>query len=348
MNQTKINVAIVGASGYTGSELARILLLHPHVSIKLITSETHAGKPFSALHPQFFKLLDLPLVSADNVENHKDLDFLFLALPHGVSMKFVERWKQSNAKIIDLSGDFRLSSPSVYETWYKKTHTYVQGFELAVYGLPELHKEAIAKSRLVANPGCFPTASILALAPLTANNLIQADSIVIDAKTGVTGAGVKPSEVTHYSNANENFRAYGVKTHRHTIEIEEQLSHLNQTNLQVQFTPHLLPLDRGILTTVYATPAKQIDEESLSEIYTDFYMNEPFVRVKKELPSLKEVRGSNYCDIYPVYDSRTNRIIIFSAIDNLVKGASGAAVQNMNLMAGLKETEGLTTIPLKP
>jgi len=348
MNQTKINVAIVGASGYTGSELARILLNHPKVSIKLITSETHTGKPFSSLHPQFFNLLDLPLVSADEVENHKDLDFLFLALPHGVSMNFVAKWSQSNAKIIDLSGDFRLSSPSVYETWYKKTHTFTQGFEQAVYGLPELHKEAIVNSRLVANPGCFPTAAILALAPLSAKKLIKEDTVIIDAKSGLTGAGVKANEVTHYSNANENFRAYGVKTHRHTIEIEEQLSHLNQSDIKVQFTPHLLPLDRGILATVYAQPVGQINEASLIELYKDFYKNAPFVRVKNDLPTLKDVRGSNYCDIYPVFDSRTNRIMIFSAIDNLVKGASGAAVQNMNLMAGFNETEGLTTIPLKP
>lgn len=349
MDNKTLNVAIVGASGYTGSELAALLLNHPAVTIRMITSETHAGKPFSDLHPQFLNRLDLPLVSADEVDGQAaDLDFIFLALPHRVSMDFVKRWHKHDAKIIDFSGDFRLDNPEVYAEWYDKEHSFPAGFESAVYGLPELHREAIKSARLVANPGCYPTASILSMAPLVDAGWVDPRTIVIDAKSGITGAGIKASNTTHFSNVNENFKAYGVKNHRHTIEIEEQLSALNKTDLNVQFTPHLLPVDRGILATSYATPVVSVDQERLMDCYAKFYKGHPFVRLRTAPPEIKQVRGSNYCDIYPVWDERTQRILVFSAIDNLVKGAAGQAVHNMNLMADLEETTGLLINPLKP
>lgn len=343
----KIKVAIVGASGYTGSELARFLIHHPNVEIKMITSESHTGKPFSSLHPQFLHQLDLTLSSADEIVK-ADLDVVFLALPHGVSMKFVKEWKNRRFKIIDLSGDFRLSSPEVYSKWYQKEHIFAEGFKDTVYGLPELRKESLKGSQLVANPGCYPTAAILALAPLVKQKLVHDNSIIIDAKSGITGAGIKPSNTSHFSNVNENFQAYGLKSHRHTIEVEEQLAMLAGAEIRLQFTPHLLPVDRGILATAYATPVRSTSEEEIRKTYYEFYKNAPFVRLKESLPSIKDVRGSNFCDIYPVLDSRTNRIIVISVIDNLVKGAAGQAIHNMNLMLELPETAGLLLNPIKP
>lgn len=341
-------VSIIGASGYTGSELARILINHPEVDIVHITSETHLGKKFSDLHPQFIGRLDMPLVSAQDILP-EDQDVLFLALPHGVSMEFVKRWVDANVKIIDLSGDFRLASPSVYKEWYQKDHVFPEGFGKAVYGLPELHADSITTAHLVANPGCYPTASILSLAPLIAGRFADPQQIIIDAKSGTTGAGVKAGETTHFSNVNENFRAYGIGTHRHTIEIEEQLGGLLQKDsIRVQFTPHLLPVDRGILATAYASLLQDINQNQLTACYTNFYQDQPFVRVRNQAPSIKDVRGSNFCDIFPYLDTRTGRVIVIAVIDNLVKGAAGQAVHNMNLMLGLDQTTGLKDIPMKP
>lgn len=347
MTIKKIKVAIVGASGYTGSELARFLIHHPAVEIAMITSERHAGKPFSSLHPQFLGQLDLPLSSAKEIPS-ANLDIVFLALPHGVSMQYVQQWKDLSFKMIDLSGDFRLRSPEVYKEWYNKEHSFPEGFEAAVYGLPELHAEAIKGSKLIANPGCYPTTAILALAPLFAAGWVIPASVVIDAKSGITGAGIKATDTSHFSNVNENFKAYGLKSHRHTIEIEEQLGQLGKEALKLQFTPHLLPVDRGILATAYAVPKTTITKETLVELYKDFYKNKPFIRLRQDLPSIKDVRASNYCDIHVDYDARTNRIIVISVLDNLTKGAASQAVQNMNLMSGLSEETGLLFNPIKP
>lgn len=343
----KFKIAIVGASGFTGSELARLLSRHPQIEITAITSESHTGKLFSDLHPQFYGILDIPLVAADSVPDH-EVDVIFLALPHKVSMKYVAKWKNLSAKIIDLSGDFRLSTPEVYKNWYQKEHIFPEGFKVAVYGLPELFADQIAKASLVANPGCYPTASILAMAPLFAKGIIEGDSVIIDAKSGLTGAGIKASEATHFSNVNENFKAYGISAHRHTIEIEEQLSALGHLNSIIQFTPHLLPVDRGILVTAYATLKTPINKEKLDEIYQKFYKGKSFVRMRNSPPGIKDVRGSHYCDIFPAWDVRTQRVIIISAIDNLLKGAASQAVHNMNLMLGLEESIGLNQIPLRP
>lgn len=340
-------IGIIGATGYTGSELVRILHHHPEVDIVAITSESHRGKQFSDIHPHFQGIADQELVSAGQIGEY-ELDAVFLALPHGVSMTYVKDLAATGLKIIDLSGDFRLSTPEVYEQWYGQPHQYRAGFDRAVYGMPELYREAIRTADLVANPGCYPTSAILGAAPLIDAGLIDTESIIVDSKSGVTGAGVKAKPTTHYSNVSDNFKAYALKTHRHTVEIEENLSEMGAEEATVQFTPHLLPVDRGILSTIYSTPLSEIENNQLRDLYADFYAGEPFVRLRRSPPSLKEVRGSNYCDLFVTYDERTNRIITLSVIDNLVKGAAGQAVHNMNLMLGLEETTGFTAVPLNP
>lgn len=342
-----VQVAIIGATGYTGSELVRLLQDHSEVSIQSITSESYRGQRFSEVHPQFLGIADQELVNAQEAISRKP-DVIFLALPHGVSMTYVKKFRESQAKIVDLSGDFRLSTPQVYTSWYQKEHIYPEGFAEAVYGLPELHKEKITSAKLAANPGCYPTSAILATAPLVKAGLIHTRSIIVDAKSGITGAGAKVKEANMYSNVNENFQAYKLKSHRHTIEIEEQLSELTEADTTVQFTPHLLPIDRGILSTVYTHPLQNVSEAMLRETYRDFYADAPFVRLRDVPPGVKDVRGSNFCDLYVTYDERTERIITLAAIDNLVKGAAGQAMHNMNLMCGFAETQGFVGAPLRP
>ncbi|MBS3775235.1 MAG: N-acetyl-gamma-glutamyl-phosphate reductase [Bacteroidales bacterium] len=340
-------VAIIGATGYTGSELVRILAFHKQIQIELITSETYQGKKFSDIHPQFQGICDIELSSAEDIGNYHP-DLVFLALPHGVSMEYVKKWKDHPFKIIDLSGDFRLSSPNSYYEWYNIEHSYPEGFKEAVFGLPELYREHIAESALVANPGCFPTGAILGAYPLLKEGLIQPQRIFVDAKTGVTGAGVKPKTVTHFPNVNDNFKAYGLKSHRHTIEIQEILTESSGEKSTVQFTPHLLPVDRGILTSIYAIPAGKISDEEVKALYQRYYIEEPFIRLRDKPPEIKQVRGTNYTDIAAYFDERTGNILVFTAIDNLVKGAAGQAVQNMNLMLGFEEKEALDLIPIMP
>jgi len=342
----KKKIGIIGATGYTGSELVRILHHHPEVEITAITSESRKGEKFSDVHGFFRGIVDLELVSINDISSY-NLDLVFLALPHGVSMDFVKDHLDDGYPIVDLSGDFRLQSPEVYEEWYKKDHIFKEGFKHAGYGIPELFRPEIKGKKLIANPGCFPTCSILGLAPLKANEFID-PYIIVDSKTGVTGAGVKAKEVTHFPNVNDNFKAYGVTTHRHTIEIEETMNKLGQTSSVVQFTPHLLPVDRGIISTIYTRPKQGVDPKKVRELYESYYKDEPFIRLTDSSPELKDVRGTNYCDIYVTYDERTNNLITISAIDNLVKGAAGQAVQNMNLLFEWEETLGLNHIPLNP
>ncbi len=343
----KKKIGIIGATGYTGSELVRILHNHEGVEIAVITSESRAGERFSDVHPFFEGIVDTVLKPADQIDD-MGLDLVFLALPHGVSMDFVKKYKDKDFKIIDLSGDFRLDSPEVYEEWYNMPHRYPEGFGDAVFGIPELYREHIKKARLVANPGCYPTSAILGVAPLLALGIVHPDPVIIDSKSGVTGAGVKPKLATHFANVNDNFKAYGLKTHRHTIEIQENCDWLSGKKTTVQFTPHLLPVDRGILSTIYARPMHEVDQESLTIAYTNYYREAPFVRLRKQLPAIKDVRGTNFCDIYPTYDQRTGMIIVISVIDNLVKGAAGQAVQNMNILFDWDETTGLGQIPVNP
>ncbi|MEX0929021.1 MAG: N-acetyl-gamma-glutamyl-phosphate reductase [Balneolales bacterium] len=341
------NVAIIGATGYTGSELLRILISHPTVNIHAVTSNTHAGKKLTEIHPQFKGLLDMELIAMSDLRPD-ELDLILLALPHGVSMDFVKDADYSRCKIVDLSGDFRLDSAGVYESWYGLKHNFPQGIDDAVYGLPELFRSKIKESHLIANPGCFPTGSILPLTPLIARGVVKPSGIVIDAKTGVTGAGAKPKLNTHFPNASENFSAYGLKKHRHTPEIQGTVSAFAGQDITVTFTPHLLPVNRGILTSLYADATGDFSDEELQTILSDFYKNEPFIRIVDHPPVLQQVRGTNYCDIFATCDERTNKIITISVIDNLVKGAAGAAVQNMNLALGLNETDGLTLMPAMP
>ncbi|MEZ5059127.1 MAG: N-acetyl-gamma-glutamyl-phosphate reductase [Saprospiraceae bacterium] len=342
-----IKVAIVGATGYTGSELVSILYRHPEVEISLITSNSRAGEKFSDIHPQFLGYCDMVLQPAEAVDNH-ELDVCFLALPHRISMEFVEKWKDRNFKIIDLSGDFRLGNAKVYEKWYQKEHVIPEMVPKVPYGLPELYRENLKGAKVIANPGCYPTTTILGLAPLLQAGIVEEKSIIVDAKSGTTGAGVKASATTHFSNVNDNFKAYGLKTHRHTVEIEENLTNAGGKEVTVQFTPHLLPVDRGILATSYATPKGSMTEKKLQDLYHTFYKDEHFIRVRDTAPEIKYVRGTNMCDVYPTYDERTNRIIVISVIDNLIKGAAGQAVQNMNIALNLKETLGLEVSPVKP
>lgn len=341
-----IRTAIIGATGFTGSELIRLLHNHPSFDITAISSESKAGKFIHEVHPAFTGMIDLKLCKAEELKV-EELDLIFFALPHGISMDFAARFSAFKGKIVDFSGDFRLDGPQTYEAWYGKEHTYEEGFHKAVYGLPEIHREAIRKASFVANPGCYPTASILSLLPLAKEGLLNEASILIDAKSGTTGAGIKPKAGTHYTAINENFKAYGLKTHRHTIEIDEQLQAVANKGLKVQFTPHLLPLDRGILATTYVCGAKQKPAD-LGQLYRDFYAEHPFVHVQDTLPDLKSVRGTNLCRICVDFDHRTQNILVVSAIDNLVKGAAGQAIHNANLMFDLPEETGLSIYPIYP
>jgi len=346
----KLRIAIVGSSGYTGGELFRILLHHPGAEVTAITSEKSAGKPITDIFPHLAKLTDLVCESLDPETIAKKADVAFLALPHVTAQEAAYRLHTLGTKVVDLSADYRLADPAVYEKWYEHCHQYPDLLKTAVYGLPELHRDAVRKASLVANPGCYPTSAILGLAPLLRKNLIDHRTVVIDSKSGVSGAGRSPALPYHYPEANEAFMAYKIGTHRHTPEIEQELSRLSGEQVTVNFTPHLVPMNRGILTTIYGTMVAKADTGSVHSLYQEFYRNEPFVRVLPlgQFPNVRNVRGSNFCDVGVYADPRTGRAVVVTAIDNLVKGASGQAVQNMNLMMGFEETAGLRFAALFP
>lgn len=344
---TDYKIGIVGATGYTGSELVRLLAHHPNVTIDFVTSESYSGKKISDVHPHLLDTVDIDLISVEEIDNHSP-DLVFLALPHGVSMNFIKKHGLNKYKIIDLSGDFRFKDKELYERWYGKTHVSSQYMENAVYGLPELFRDEIRNSSLVANPGCYPTSVILALAPLIKHDFINPTSIIADSKSGVTGAGAKPKRGLHFPNVFGNFSAYSLKSHRHTPEIESTLKKYAGFSTEVLFTPHLLPIDRGILTTTYSTPKRSVAGDEVEELFHSVYEKEHFIRVFDEPPTVKNIRGSNYCDVFATYDERTNKIITVSTIDNLMKGAAGQAVQNMNIIFGFIESTGLKHIPLNP
>lgn len=343
----KKKIGIIGATGFTGSELIRLLLNHDSVEIMFITSESQTGKHISEVHGFFEGIADIRLQSANDVD-YDSVDLVFLALPHGTSMHYIKRMAGSSCKIVDLSGDYRLDGPEVYEEWYQKKHVYPEAFDRSAYGLPEINRSYIEQSDLIANPGCYPTSSILALAPLMVSTSFDVESIIIDAKSGVTGAGIKSKPVNLFSNVNDNFKSYGLKSHRHSIEIQQIVSALNKSDVSIQFTPHLLPLDRGILSTIYIANKSGLHQEALDTIYRNFYGDAPFIRLRSTAPEIKDVRGTNYCDIYATVDERTNNIIVISVIDNLIKGAAGQAIQNMNILLGFNQDKGLLMNPLRP
>lgn len=345
-----IKVGIIGATGYAGSELVRILLGHKDVEIKWYGSRSYIDKKYASIYQNFFQLVDANCMD-DNMEVLADqVDVIFTATPQGLCASLVNEEILSKVKIIDLSADFRIKDVKVYEEWYKLEHKSPQFIEEAVYGLCEINREDVKKARLVANPGCYTTCSILTCYPLVKEGIIDPNTIIVDAKSGTSGAGRGAKVDNLFCEVNENMKAYGVATHRHTPEIEEQLGYACGEKITINFTPHLVPMNRGILATAYANLKKDVTYEEVKAIYDKYYADEKFVRVleKDVCPQTKWVEGSNYVDVNFKIDPRTNRIIMMGAIDNLVKGAAGQAVQNMNLMFGLKESEGLELVPMFP
>ena len=349
-----IKVAIVGVTGYTGQELVRLLLQHENVEIESAVSHSHNGKTLTTVYPGLSKTNDLICEDADLEKLAAEVDVIFLALPHGNAASRVNEKVLAQCKIIDLGGDFRLKDVSTYEQWYKLKHASPQLLSDAVYGLPELNRKAIATANLIANPGCYATCSILTLAPLIHSKLIDNHSIIIDAKSGVSGAGRSADLSVHFNECNESFKAYQVATHRHTPEIEQALSVFTDKPFALSFTPHLVPMNRGILVTVYASLLKEVTAEEIFGVYRSFYANEPFIRLfdaqngDYKHPETRFVKGTNFCDMSVSVDARTRRIICIGAIDNLVKGAAGQAIQNMNLLFGLPETTGLRQAAIFP
>ena len=345
-----MKVGIIGATGYAGSELVRILLGHKDVEIKWYGSRSYIDKKYASIYQNFFQLVDANCMDDNMEELASQVDVIFTATPQGLCASLVNEEILSKTKIIDLSADFRLKDVKIYEEWYKLEHKSPQFIEEAVYGLCEVNREDVKKARLVANPGCYTTCSILTAYPLAKEGLIDMDTLIIDAKSGTSGAGRGAKLPNLYCEVNENIKAYGVATHRHTPEIEEQLGYASGKKVVLNFTPHLVPMNRGILVTEYAKLTKEVSYEDVKAVYDKYYGGEKFVRVlqKDVCPETKWVEGSNYVDIGFKIDPRTNRIIMMGAIDNLVKGAAGQAVQNMNLMFGLPESEGLELVPMFP
>jgi len=349
LRMNMLKVAIYGASGYTGQELLRLLLGHEHVRVAAATSRRYAGVPVSDVYPHFAGLTDLVYTDASPAEIARQCDLVFLALPHHVSMSVAGLFLEAGIKVIDLSADFRLRDVNTYEKWYGR-HSAPECLPRAVYGIPELYREQIKQAVLVANPGCYPTSVILGLAPILKQGWIDPATLIVDSKSGVSGAGRDPQISSLFCEVGEAFKAYKVGQHRHTPEIEQELSALAKREVTVSFTPHLLPISRGILSTIYASLGEDIVQDEIIRAYQTFYGAEPFVRICKAgtFPNISSVKGSNYCDIGIGVDQRTRRVIIVSTIDNLVKGASGQAVQNMNIMSGIKEGTALQMRPLFP
>ena len=345
-----IRVGIIGSTGYAGGELVRILMGHKEVEMKWFGSRSYIDKKYAEVYQNMFQIVDATCMD-DNMEELADeVDVIFTATPQGLCASLVTEEILSKVKIVDLSADFRIKDVEVYEEWYKIKHPTPQFIKEAVYGLCEVNREAVKKARLVANPGCYPTCSFLSIYPLAKEGLIDMNTLIIDAKSGTSGAGRGAKVDNLYCEVNENIKAYGVATHRHTPEIEEQLGYASGEKVTLNFTPHLVPMNRGILVTAYASLKKEVTYEEVKKVYDSYYNKEKFVRVleKDVCPQTKWVEGSNYVDVNFKIDPRTNRIIMMGAMDNLVKGAAGQAVQNMNLMFGLPEAEGLELVPMFP
>jgi N-acetyl-gamma-glutamyl-phosphate reductase len=344
-----LNVGIVGSTGYGGVELYRFLSKHPNVNECILYSSSLGETPYAEQYPHLAGL-SLERVKPIMIGEMQQLDFVFLAVPSGVSKDLAQKLIGKKAKVIDLSGDLRLKDPGQYEEWYKGESAPQDVLDKAVYGLTEMNRHAIGEADLIANPGCFPTATLLGLAPLYHQDLIDPHSLIIDAKTGLSGAGRKATQSSHFSETQENLRIYKVHQHQHTPEIEQQLKEWNSEAGPVTFTTHLIPMTRGIMVTMYADLKDSWTTGQLHSLYHNFYEGSPFIRVRQvgQFPSTKEVFGTNFCDLSIKADLRTNRVTIVSVIDNLVKGAAGQAVQNMNVMLGLDETIGLHHYPIYP
>ena len=345
-----IRAGIIGATGYAGAELVRILTGHKDVEIKWYGSRSYIDKKYAQVYQNMFQIVEDSCLDDNMEELSKAVDVIFTATPQGLCASLINEEILSRTKIVDLSADFRIKDAAVYEEWYKIKHPSPQLIPEAVYGLCEINREAVKKARLVANPGCYPTCTILSIYPLLKEGLIDPDTIIVDAKSGTSGAGRGAKVDNLFCEVNENIKAYGVATHRHTPEIEEQLGYAAGRPVRINFTPHLVPMNRGILITAYASLTREASYEEVKAAYDKYYTSEKFVRVldKGLCPQTRWVEGSNYVDVNFQIDPRTKRVIMMGAMDNLVKGAAGQAVQNMNLMFGLPESEGLELVPLFP
>ncbi len=344
-----MKVGVLGATGYAGQQLVWILNNHPSVEIEFVSSHSYVGERIEDIYEGYLEKLSLECISIqDAKQRFKEIEILFISLPHGLSFEVVEQAIKNNVKVIDLGADYRLDSSDDYEGWYKTKWLGDRKLYTPVYGLTEMNDEAIRNANLIANPGCYPTATLLALLPLLKKDIIWTNSIIVDAKSGVSGAGrgIKTSNL--YSECNESIKAYGVTSHRHTPEIEQELSKVAKKDVKITFTPHLVPMNRGILSLTYSDLKVDMTEDEIFALYKKEYENNSFIRVKKNLPETRWVKGSNYCDISIRVDKRTNRVIVISAIDNLLKGAAGQAIQNMNLMMGLDEGIGIEMYPMFP
>ncbi|WMJ87740.1 N-acetyl-gamma-glutamyl-phosphate reductase [Anaerocolumna sp. MB42-C2] len=345
-----IKIGIIGSTGYAGQELVRLLLQHKDARIVWYGSKSYIDKKYYEVFQNMFRLVDSTCMDDNMEELAEKVDVIFTATPQGLCASLVNSDILSKVKIIDLSADFRIKNVAVYEEWYGIKHQSPQFINEAVYGLCEVNREEIKKARLIANPGCYPTCTTLSIYPLLKEGLIDPDSVIIDAKSGTSGAGRAAKLGNLFCEVNENIKAYGVGNHRHTPEIEEQLSYAAGQDIKINFTPHLVPMNRGILITAYGNLKQKVTYDEVKAVYHKYYENEYFIRVldKGVCPETRWVEGSNFVDVNFVIDSRTNRIIMMGAMDNLVKGAAGQAVQNMNLMFGLEENSGLQLVPMFP
>ncbi|MBE6763802.1 MAG: N-acetyl-gamma-glutamyl-phosphate reductase [Ruminococcaceae bacterium] len=341
-----IKAGIIGATGYAGVELVRILMRHPQVELAAVSSVSFEGQPISQIYPSLREICDMPCTDANAVV--EACDVIFAALPHGLSQDTAKACADAGKKFIDLGADFRLDDPAAYESWYQSDYRYDDLHKQAVYGLCEMFREDIRKTSIIGNPGCYPTSVALGLAPALKNKLVSPVGIVVDSKSGTTGAGRKPTQTTHFPDCADAFSAYKVASHRHTPEIEQTLSKLAGEAATITFVPHLLPVNRGILSTIYARLEDGVTEEQIRTAYEEAYRNERFVRVmpKGQAVNIRHVQCSNYCDIQLYIDEHTRLLIVTSVIDNMVKGAAGQAVQNMNLLFGFDEAAGLDMIPI--
>ncbi|MGL4791272.1 MAG: N-acetyl-gamma-glutamyl-phosphate reductase [Anaerotignaceae bacterium] len=345
-----IKVGIVGATGYAGNELVRILMQHPNAEIIALTANSYKGKPFDEVYENYREINETVCQETDIEKLAKQCDVVFIALPHGTATNIITPEILEQTKIIDLGADFRLKDANEYEAWYDVKHNGKDLLKEAVYGLCEVNRDDIKKTNLIANPGCYTTCSILSLRPLVAEGLIDLNSIIVDAKSGVSGAGRGLSLQTMYDECNESVKAYKIASHRHTPEIEEQLGYAANEKITLTFTPHLIPMNRGILATCYATLKKPMTYEEVKAVYEKYYKNEYFIRLTKKgvFPETRWVKGSNFVDIGLQVDERTGRIVVIGAIDNLGKGAASQAVQNMNILFNLDEKTGLSYPPIFP